>query len=147
MNNPLSQPTPAAEVRQDVSSVQAVENISIRQLHQMKELKEQQKLLKEQKKSIMENDRDLTDAENNAADYLQAIKEAKAKIKQQRDFVEIDAKEKELKAEMKELGVSLNNNLTNYSRLTGSNVIEDDEGKEYKIKHQVQVKSGQLRLL
>ena len=52
----------------------------------------------------------------------------------------------EIKAEMADLTDGLTGHLINYSRMTGTNVIEDEDGKELRISHKVSVKSGQMRL-
>ncbi len=145
MNNPIAPQAPVAEVRQ-VDSVYAVRDVALRQISMIKELKEKQKQIREMKKSIMDNDQDLAHIESEAEELLEAIKAAKAKVKQQNDYVSLDVQEKELKEEINEIGETLSGHLITYSQMTGSNYIEDESGKQMKIKHKVSVHSGQQRL-
>lgn len=145
MNNPLAPQNEVAEVRQ-VESVHAIRDIALRQIEQIGELKKKQAHFKEMKKSIMENDTDLAHAESEAEELLNRIKEAKAKVKKQSDYVQADLNDKDVADEIKEIGESLSNHLVSYATLTGSNYIENHEGKQMKIKHKVSVHSGQQRL-
>jgi hypothetical protein len=145
MNNPLAPQNEVAEVRQ-VDSVYAIRDVALRQIEQIKELKEKQKHFTEMKKNILENDQDLTHAQSQAEELLEAIKTAKAKVKKQSDYVQAELNEKDVKEEIAEIGESLSGHLISYSALTGSNYIETAEGKQMKIKHKVSVHSGQQRL-
>lgn len=145
MNNPIAPQNEVAEVRQ-VESVHAIRDIALRQIEQIGELKEKKKLLTEQMKSIIDNDQDLAHVESEAEELLEAIKAAKAKVKNRPEYVSIEVKAKEVAEEIKEVGESLGNHLISYSTLTGSNYIENHEGKQMKIKHKVSVHSGQQRL-
>jgi len=145
MNSPLAPSSPVAEVR-EVSDVTSIRNIALRQIERIRELKVDVKALRDQKKSLMENDPALKQAENNAEEHLQAIKEAKSKVKALPEHAQLDTKEKEIKSEINEISGTLSNHLIQYSNLTGSNILEDDDGNELKIKHKVSVTSGQLKL-
>lgn len=143
MNNPLS--TPTAEVRQEEASHER-RSIALRQINLIKEMKNEKRLIREQKQSIADNDVRLNDAQTHAEEHLQAIKEAKAILKSQPETMALNITEKELNQQIKELGESLSNNLVAYMDETGSTFIEDENGKELKIKQKISVHSGQQRL-
>lgn len=141
MNNQI-----VVEVQTESEEVRSLKAVSLRALGHIKELKEKKKLLAERKKALFENDRDVSEAEKEAEEYVEAVKTAKERVKATNTFAQLEAEMKDLNGELKEYGETVNGHLFEYSRLTGKNEIVDEEGKTLKIKHQVQVKSGQLRL-
>lgn len=144
MKSPL---TPTQEVRyQNLGDYSEVRAIALRKIDKIKNLKDEKRLIREQKQSITDNDTRLNDAEIMAHDYLQAIKEAKAVLKSQPKMLALAIAEKELGQQIKELGESLSNNLVAYMDETGSTFIEDESGKELKIRRKISVHSGQQRL-
>lgn len=145
MSNPFPTEPVVAEVRQ-VETAESLKNVSLRALEKIKELKEKKKLLAERKKAMFENDSNVAEAEREAEEYIEAVKTAKERVKATNSYAELEAELKDLNGELKEYGETVNGHLFEYSRITGKNEITDQDGKTLKIKHQVQVKSGQLRL-
>lgn len=145
MNNPIPGPI-SAEVR-GVETTSVIRSIALRQMGRLKELKGQQRDLKESMTNLMDNNKDLQDILAQAETMLQRIKDEKSKVKTGREYSQLNIKEKELRSEIKDIQESLNNHLVNYSRMTGSNFIEDEEGKEIEFKVRIKLQSGQLKLL
>lgn len=146
MNAIVPQAPNQAQV-ETVTTPESLRAISLRLLEQVKSLKHDLKLISEQKTSIMNASADVRKANADAEPYTKAVTSAKKKVKEQMDFKQLTSKEKETKKELKEISTTLTNHLVNYTHLTGVNVIEDDNGREMKIKHAVSVLSGQMRLL
>lgn len=129
-----------------VTDVETVKNLALREIEQLKELKEKQKLLNEEKQSILDNDTELSRKESDIQPVVDEIKKIKKTIKASEQFMAIESKAKDLKEDIDMVKDSLSNALINYTKLTGSNFIEDATGKQYKIKHKLSVSSGQLKL-
>lgn len=146
MIQPIPNNEPAAEVRVDAESFHTVRAIALRQMRESKELKEKRKAIREQKQNLLENDVILQDALSALEERMTEIKELKAKVVNQPEFLQLKLKEKELTEEINELGESITNHLVNYSKMTGSDYLEDEEGNELRIKYKISVSSGQLRL-
>lgn len=145
MNNPIA-PTPvSAEVR-EIQTADSLRAVSLRALEHIKEIKDKKKLLAEKKKALFDNNPQVAEAEREAESFVEKVKIAKERVKATNDFAEVEAQLKDLNSELKEYGETVNGHLFEYSRMTGKNEIVDEEGKTLKIKHQVQVKSGQMRL-
>lgn len=145
MTNPIAPQDVAAEVRQ-VQNPEVLRTLALRTLGQIRELKGEKKNLAESKQSIADNDTQLQAAVERAEEFLTKVKEHKARIKALPETQNITAKEKDVAKELKNLGETLTHHLINYTKATGSNVIEDENGKELKIKHKVSVSSGQMKL-
>ena len=145
MNNSFPTEPVAAEVRQ-VQTAEALKATSLRALAHIKEIKEKKKLLAERKKALFDNNNAVAEAERQAEEYVEAVKVAKEHVKATNEFAQLEAEMKDLNSELKDYGETVNGHLFEYSRMTGQNEIVDEEGKTLKIKHQVQVKQGQMRL-
>ena len=100
----------------------------------------------ERKKALFDNNNAVAEAERQAEEYVEAVKVAKEHVKATNEFAQLEAEMKDLNSELKDYGETVNGHLFEYSRMTGQNEIVDEEGKTLKIKHQVQVKQGQMRL-
>lgn len=144
MNDVFGGPV-SAEVR-EVQTPESLRNIALRVLAQIKENKEQRKLLKEQEESLMNADQAVREAERAAEPYTKAVTKLKKLVKDTPEYATIGLKGKELGRELKGMSETLTNHLVNYTRLTGSNILEDEEGRQLKIKHAISVLSGQMRL-
>lgn len=134
------------EVQAESEEVRALKSVALRALEKITELKEKKKLLAEKKKALFDSNAAVAEAERQAEEYVEAVKVAKEHVKATNDFAQVEAEIKDLSSELKEYGETVNGHLFEYSRKTGKNEIVDNEGKTLKIKHQVQVKSGQMRL-
>lgn len=145
MSNPFPTEPVAAEVR-SVETADSLRAVSLRALANIKDLKDKKKLLLEKKQAMFDNDANVSEAVREAEEYVEAVKTAKERVKATNSFAQLEAEIKDLNGELKEYGETVNGHLFEYSRLTGKNEIVDESGKTLKIKHQVQVKSGQLRL-
>lgn len=146
MNNPIVSDPIAIEIQIESEEVKAVKSVALRALEKITELKEKKKLLAERKKALFDNNSAVAEAERQAEEYVEAVKVAKERVKTTNDFAEVEAQLKDLSSELKEYGETVNAHLFEYSRMTGKNEIVDEDGKTLKIKHQVQVKQGQMRL-
>lgn len=147
MNNPfpgVTEPV-SAEVRQ-VETAESLRAVSLRALANIKDLKDKKKILLERKKAMFDNDSRVSEATRQAEEYVEAVKVAKEKVKATNSYTELESELKDLNNELKDYGQTVNDYLFEYSRMTGKNEIVDETGKTLKIKHQVQVKSGQMRL-
>jgi len=134
------------EVHAESAEVKALKSVALRALEKIGELKDKKKLLAEKKKALFDSNSAVAEAERQAEEYVEAVKVAKEHVKATNDFAQVEAELKDLSSELKEYGETVNGHLFEYSRMTGKNEIVDESGKTLKIKHQVQVKSGQLRL-
>jgi len=135
-----------AQVEQMAETAQSVRAIALRQLAEVKRLKDERKQIKEQKKNLLENDVMLADAVAAAEERNQEIKQLKAKVVGTPEYAQNNIKDKELTEQINELSESITNHLVNYTKISGSDFLEDEEGNELKIKHKIMVSSGQMRL-
>lgn len=145
MNSVLPTEPVAAEVR-TIETAESLRAVSLRALEKIKEIKEKKKLLAEKKKALFDNNSQVAEAEREAEEYVEAVKTAKERVKATDAFAQLESELKDLNADLKDYGETVNGHLFEYSRMTGKNEIVDEDGKTLKISHQVKVKSGQLRL-
>lgn len=131
---------------QEATTPESLRAMSLRLLAQAKGLKHDLALISEQKKSIIDGNESVRKATVAAEPYTKVLTSARKAVREQPEHKGLVAKEKEVKKELKEVSTSLTNHLVNFTRLTGVNVIEDENGKELKIKHAISVLSGQMRL-
>lgn len=142
MHDPIN---PPAQIEQAAETAESLRAIALRQIAQVKELKEQRKQIREQKKNLLENDVLLADAVAAAEERNQEIKQIKAKVVATPEYQQNNVKDKELGDEIRELSDSITNHVVNYTKIAGD-YLEDEEGNELKITHKVTVSSGQMRL-
>lgn len=111
----------------------AVKNLVHRYAQQMDEIKNEIKVQRESMTNLMDNDEELSNLEEQAKTVTQDVKAKKQRLKESPEAVQIQMKVKELQEEVKEIQEALNNYLLRYYEMTGSKVIEDEEGRERSI--------------
>lgn len=131
---------------QTEDSVKAITALALRSVAELKRLKAERKEVREQKRNLVVNDKGVSDIEYEMTDLTLKLKEAKAKISRTPEHEKLKLQDKELTEMINEVSEMLTSHLISYTNLTGSNIIEDDDGNELEIKHKVTVKSGQLKL-
>lgn len=143
MNNPLTPPAIVIEADQTILSLQ---NIIERNATALKEVKKEKKLVVDQQKSIVDNDPIIAELNEQIEPILQSIKERKAKIKNDPEFVKLKMQKREMGEEEKELSEALSNHLTNYYQQTGTKSVPTSSGNEIGFKIKSNFTSKQLEL-
>lgn len=129
------------------TTLETVRSLALRQISKLKELKDAEKTIKESMDNLMESNRSLANAIESAKEAVEAVKEAKIRVKKGAEYSQFESKQKDVVALIKDLQESLNVNLVNYSHLTGSQVITDDDGKDIRFSLNAGLKSGHTKLL
>lgn len=112
----------------------ALRNLIARYADQLDQAKDVLKELRQSQKNLLENDLELSELEQKANTINTDVRAKKKAIQQSPESVQIQMKIKEQREEQNEIQETLNNYLLQYYQLTGSKVIEDDNGAEREIK-------------
>lgn len=124
---------PGADPEKFGEELMAVKNLVQRYAQQMDEIKNEIKVQRESMTNLMDNDEELSQLEEQAKTVTQDVKAKKNRLKESPEAVQLQMKVKELQEEVKEIQEALNNYLLRYYEMTGSKIIEDDEGRERSI--------------
>jgi chromosome segregation ATPase len=124
----LDQETHAAE--EFGETLVAVQNMVLRYSHQLDELNEKMKHIRESLSNLMDNDNELQELEQKAKTLTTDVKQRKQRVKESPEAVQLQMKANEYKEEKSEIMQTLSNHLLRYFQMTGSRVIEDQDGTE-----------------
>jgi len=133
VSDPGPEIPPGADPEKFGEELIAVKNLVQRYAQQMDELKNEIKVQRESMTNLMDNDEELSQLEEQAKTVTQDVKAKKNRLKESPEAVQVQMKVKELQEEVKEIQEALNNYLLRYYDMTGSKIIEDDEGRERSI--------------
>ncbi len=117
----------AEEFGDELISVQAVIR---RYSDQQEKLNSEIKERRESLRNLFENNEELQKLEEAQKTVSTDVKQKKQRIKESPEAVQLQMKLKELQEEMGEVQQSLSNHLLRYFQMTGSQVIEEEDGNE-----------------
>ncbi len=141
-------PTAIVETVRDNASetIFSLQNLIAKNATRLRELKAKKKMLSEQEKSLLENNQEFQEAESVASEHIQAVKEAKLKVKQSLEAQKLKTQKVELSEEEKEIQETLSNHLVSYYSLTNSNIVDIDNGEQIQMTIKATISAKQLEL-
>ncbi len=125
-------------------SLMSLQNVIRRYGQQQDELNKKIKEIRESLKNMFENDEELQKLEAQQKTANTDVKQKKQRIKESPEAVQLQMKIKEFQEEMNEMQQSLSNHLLRYYQMTGSQVIEEEDGgeREFNIKARLKAKKS-----
>lgn len=123
------------QVDSNVTVIESLENLILENLDKIEDLSDEAKKHKEMIDSALLNDETYKRHDESAKEAANIRKATRQEIMKQPDNSRIALKEKEIKAEIKDIQESMNSYLGEYKRLSGSNTITNKQGKEIIIKN------------
>ena len=146
MNNITTPPAIVQEVDQLAETLTSLQGVISRNAGHLKQLKDEKKHIKEQEQNILDNNDEYCLKRDDIADQMRGLKEIKAKVKGQRESLQLSAKKRELSQQEKEIKQTISNHLANYYSLTGNNTFDTLDGEQVEFKVSASFNSKQLSL-
>lgn len=127
-NGPIVGNTAVSENNQ-AETLQNVENLIKSHSAQIEKLKVEAKKNKEMMDDVLLNDQVYKDHEEKAKEANKIKSKTKAQIMQQPNMMELSGKLKDQRLQVKDLQNAISEYLREFSRITGSNEIEGEDGQ------------------
>lgn len=120
----------------------SVQSIIRRYGDQQDELNRKIKEIRESLRNLYQNDEELQKLEQQQKTASTDVKQKKQRIKESPEAVQLQMKVKEFQEEMNEVQQSLSNHLLRFFQMTGTQVIEDEDGveREFTVKARLKAK-------
>lgn len=118
----------------------AVQNLIKRYSDQFDEMNDKFKEIRDSLNNLFMNNEELNQLEEEAKVVTNKAKAKKQAVKESPEAIQLQMKAKEIKEEMNEIRQTLNNHLLRYYQMTGSQVIEEEDGTEREFSLQARLK-------